>query len=51
LEASSLFELRLTPERLSGEIAGFLDEAWAQTPKRGAQANGARRRARAAKPA
>lgn len=51
LEASSLFELRLTPERLSGEIAGFLDEVWAQKPKRGAQTNGARRRAPAAKPA
>jgi pimeloyl-ACP methyl ester carboxylesterase len=28
LRADSLFELRLTPERLTGEIAGFLDECW-----------------------
>jgi pimeloyl-ACP methyl ester carboxylesterase len=29
LEANSLLELRLRPERLTGEIAGFLDEVWA----------------------
>jgi pimeloyl-ACP methyl ester carboxylesterase len=28
LRAESLFELRLTPERLTCEIAGFLDECW-----------------------
>jgi pimeloyl-ACP methyl ester carboxylesterase len=28
LRADSLLELRLTPERLTGEIAGFLDECW-----------------------
>lgn len=28
LEANSLVELRLSPERLAGEIAGFLDEVW-----------------------
>ncbi|HYM45786.1 MAG TPA: alpha/beta fold hydrolase [Solirubrobacteraceae bacterium] len=28
LEADSLVELRLRPERLTDEIAGFLDEAW-----------------------
>ena len=28
LEASSILELRLTPARLTGEIAGFLDECW-----------------------
>jgi pimeloyl-ACP methyl ester carboxylesterase len=28
LEADSLVELRLSPERLTGEIAGFLDEVW-----------------------
>jgi pimeloyl-ACP methyl ester carboxylesterase len=28
LRADSLFELRLTPDRLTGEIAGFLDECW-----------------------
>ena len=29
LEANSLVELRLRPERLTGEIASFLDEVWA----------------------
>jgi hypothetical protein len=29
LEAHSLVELRLRPERLTGEIADFLDEVWA----------------------
>jgi pimeloyl-ACP methyl ester carboxylesterase len=29
LEADSLVELRLRPERLTGEIASFLDEVWA----------------------
>ena len=29
IQASSILELRLTPERLTGEIAGFLDECWA----------------------
>jgi pimeloyl-ACP methyl ester carboxylesterase len=29
LEADSLMELRLRPERLTGEIASFLDEVWA----------------------
>src|SRR6202043_3986055 len=28
VEASSLVELRLAPERLTDEIASFLDEAW-----------------------
>jgi pimeloyl-ACP methyl ester carboxylesterase len=28
LQASSLVELRLQPERLTGEIAAFVDEAW-----------------------
>jgi pimeloyl-ACP methyl ester carboxylesterase len=28
LEANSLMELRLQPERLTGEIASFLDEVW-----------------------
>jgi pimeloyl-ACP methyl ester carboxylesterase len=39
LEADSLVELRLRPERLTGEIARFLDTAW-----------GSKRRAAAAKP-
>jgi pimeloyl-ACP methyl ester carboxylesterase len=35
LEADSLVELRVHPERLTGEIANFLDETWAAgAPKR-----------------
>jgi pimeloyl-ACP methyl ester carboxylesterase len=38
LRASSILELRLAPERLTGEIAGFLDECWrprtAKRPRR-----------------
>jgi len=30
IEAESLVELRLRPERLTGEIASFLDEVWAK---------------------
>jgi pimeloyl-ACP methyl ester carboxylesterase len=48
VEASSIFELRLTPERLTGEIASFVDECWHPTPKRhgarrGASSSAARR--------
>jgi pimeloyl-ACP methyl ester carboxylesterase len=32
LEADSLVELRLRPERLTGEIARFLDAAWSSRP-------------------
>lgn len=39
LRADSLLELRLSPERLTGEITGFLDECW--RPRR----KGGRRRA------
>jgi hypothetical protein len=28
LEASSIIELRVAPERLTNEIAGFIDECW-----------------------
>ena len=28
LQADSIVELRLAPERLTGEIAAFLDECW-----------------------
>jgi pimeloyl-ACP methyl ester carboxylesterase len=35
LEASSLLELRFRPERLTGEIADFLDMAWSTSPRRG----------------
>ncbi len=50
IEANSLLELRMQPERLTSEIAGFLDEVWAnprarrakqpaaQTPKRTSKA-------------
>jgi pimeloyl-ACP methyl ester carboxylesterase len=34
LEANSLVELRLRPERLTGEIADFLDELWAKPAAR-----------------
>jgi pimeloyl-ACP methyl ester carboxylesterase len=37
LEASSLLELRLSPERLTGEIAEFLDECWKPRRVRRAQ--------------
>jgi pimeloyl-ACP methyl ester carboxylesterase len=43
LEADSLVELRLRPERLTGEIADFLDEVWA-----GSGTAKARRRRRSA---
>jgi hypothetical protein len=29
LEASSILELRLSPDRLTNEIADFIDECWA----------------------
>ena len=32
LEASSIVELRVAPERLTGEIAGFIDECWRPRP-------------------
>jgi pimeloyl-ACP methyl ester carboxylesterase len=34
IEADSLVELRLRPERLTQEIAGFLDEVWATRARR-----------------
>jgi hypothetical protein len=34
IEADSLFELRFQPERLTNEIASFLDECW--KPRRAA---------------
>jgi pimeloyl-ACP methyl ester carboxylesterase len=41
LQASSILELRLTPERLTGEIMSFVDQCFKPAP-----ASGARRRAR-----
>lgn len=32
LEASSIIELRIAPERLTGEIADFIDECWLPQP-------------------
>jgi hypothetical protein len=43
VEASSIFELRLTPERLTGEIAGFVDDCWAPPKRRGSTNHSARR--------
>jgi pimeloyl-ACP methyl ester carboxylesterase len=37
IEADSLVELRLQPERLTEEIAGFLDEVWAAKSRRRTQ--------------
>lgn len=34
IEADSLIELRTKPERLTAELAGFLDEVWAAKPRR-----------------
>jgi pimeloyl-ACP methyl ester carboxylesterase len=48
LEAESLVELRLSPERLTGEIARFLEEVWA--PQRPGRAKRAPKRARASSP-
>src|SRR3954471_18644632 len=33
IEAESLYELRLRPPRLTGEIAAFLDECWKPAPR------------------
>ena len=33
LSATSLLELRITPDRLTGEIAEFLDAAWSDSPQ------------------
>ena len=41
IEADSLVELRMQPERLTGEIAAFLDEVWGS--RRGAKRAAARR--------
>jgi pimeloyl-ACP methyl ester carboxylesterase len=43
VEASSILELRLTPERLTTEIAGFVDECWARPRGPGSNHTGARR--------
>jgi pimeloyl-ACP methyl ester carboxylesterase len=43
LEADSIIELRVAPERLTNEIAAFIDECW--KPRRAASARRARRSA------
>jgi len=34
VEASSILELRITPERLTGEITDFVDDCWSETDQR-----------------
>lgn len=46
LQANSFVELRLTPDRLTGEIAAFLDACW--KPARRASQAGAPQRPREA---
>ena len=47
IQASSLLELRTNPERLTGEIADFVDECW--KPKRAKTGAGAARRRKPAR--
>jgi pimeloyl-ACP methyl ester carboxylesterase len=44
IEADSLIELRMSPERLTGEIASFLDEVWGARKPRRAKRSGGRAR-------
>jgi pimeloyl-ACP methyl ester carboxylesterase len=46
VEANSLVELRVSPERLTQEIAAFLDEVWGSAGKAHAAASVRRRKAR-----
>ena len=46
-EANSMFELRLTPERITSEIARVLDECWRPATATGAGDRKAPRRASA----
>jgi len=48
LEANSLVELRTQPERLTGEIAAFLNDVWKRTPARRATRSTRSRRTAAA---
>ena len=45
LEASSIIELRIAPERLTGEIAEFVDECWRPQPAKRPAKRAAKRRA------
>jgi len=51
IEANSLMELRMQPERLTGEIADFLDEVWAAPRARRAKRPAAQARRRTSKAA
>ena len=52
IEANSLMELRMQPERLTNEIAGFLDDVWGSArPVRRAKRTAAQSRKRASKAA
>jgi pimeloyl-ACP methyl ester carboxylesterase len=52
LEANSIMELRMQPERLTNEIAGFLDDVWGSArPARRAKRSAAQSRKRASKAA
>jgi pimeloyl-ACP methyl ester carboxylesterase len=51
IEANSLMELRMQPERLTGEIADFLDEVWAAPRARRAKRPAAQARGRTSKAA
>ena len=43
LEASSIVELRVAPDRLTDEIAGFIDECWRRARRRRVRRRTARR--------
>jgi pimeloyl-ACP methyl ester carboxylesterase len=52
LEANSIMELRMQPERLTNEIAGFLDDVWSSArPAKRAKRSAAQSRKRASKAA
>jgi pimeloyl-ACP methyl ester carboxylesterase len=51
IEAESLVELRVRPERLTGEIASFLDEVWAPKRRKAAGKAKAAKTSSARKPA
>ncbi len=48
LQAESILELRLAPERLTGEIADFVDECWRPAAASGGRARGRSTRSRRA---
>jgi hypothetical protein len=48
IEASSMLELRLKPERLTGEIGRFLDECWDDSASASPRSSPRRRRAASA---